>query len=317
VDSYKSLKGRSGNRVKSNDRSTRLIAFYLPQFHPVPENDAWWGKGFTEWTNVTKARPLFRGHYQPRLPADLGYYDLRVPEVREAQAELARNNGIEGFCYYHYWFAGKRILERPFQEVVSSGKPDFPFCLCWANQTWTGIWHGAPGRVLVEQTYPGAQDNREHFMAVCSAFLDSRYLQIDSRPIFVIYKPLEFLEVSRFIKQWQELAIEIGLPGLHFIAHLEYHETDWDFRSRGFSSCVVAGTHKVFRLPIRELLRNTSYNGTHTGMRSCDGRFTSSKEVLSNWVWRQYRSSFGMFANVRLYQQYPIGTTHLDRTYVD
>src|SRR5215467_5970675 len=137
-----------------------LIAFYLPQFHPIPENDVWWGKGFTEWTNVTKARPLFSGHYQPRLPADMGYYDLRVPEVREAQAQLARNAGIEGFCYYHYWFDGKRLLERPFTEVVASGKPDFPFCLCWANQTWSGIWHGNPERKLIEQTYPGPEDNR-------------------------------------------------------------------------------------------------------------------------------------------------------------
>ena len=141
----------------------RLIAFYLPQFHPIPENDQWWGRGFTEWTNVGKARPLFRGHYQPRLPADLGYYDLRVPEVREAQAELARNAGIEGFCYYHYWFGGKRLLERPFTEVINSGKPRFPFCLCWANQTWSGVWHGAPERVLIEQTYPGREDCVKHF----------------------------------------------------------------------------------------------------------------------------------------------------------
>ena len=155
----------------------RLISFYLPQFHPIPENDRWWGRGFTEWTNVTKAKPLFKGHYQPRLPADLGYYDLRLPEVREAQAELARNAGIEGFCYYHYWFGGKQLLEQPFNEVVASGKPDFPFCLCWANQTWTGVWYGAPHRTLVEQTYPGREGHRRHFLALRRAFLDERYLR--------------------------------------------------------------------------------------------------------------------------------------------
>ena len=141
----------------------RAIAFYLPQFHPVPENNEWWGKGFTEWTNVVKARPLFKGHYQPHLPADLGFYDLRLPEVREAQARLAKEHGIEGFCYWHYWFGnGKRILERPFNEVLLSNKPNFPFCLGWANESWTGIWHGNPGKVLVEQQYPGKQDYIEH-----------------------------------------------------------------------------------------------------------------------------------------------------------
>ena len=144
----------------------RAIALYLPQFHPIPENDAWWGSGFTEWTNTAKARPLFAGHHQPHVPADLGFYDLRLPETREAQAALARRYGIEGFCYYHYWFAGRRILERPFDEVLASGKPDFPFCLCWANESWTGIWHGAPGRILIEQTYPGPADHAAHFSAL-------------------------------------------------------------------------------------------------------------------------------------------------------
>ena len=129
----------------------RAVAFYLPQFHPIPENDAWWGKGFTEWTSTAKARPLFNGHYQPHIPADLGFYDLRVPETRAAQAALAREYGIEGFCYYHYWFGnGRRLLERVFDDVLSSGEPDFPFCLCWANQSWTGLWYGSD-KVLIEQ----------------------------------------------------------------------------------------------------------------------------------------------------------------------
>lgn len=157
----------------------RVLALYLPQYHPVPENDMWWGKGFTEWSNVTKAKPLFRGHYQPKLPTDLGFYDLRLPEVREEQAKLAKEAGIEGFIYWHYWFGnGKRLLERPFNEVLESGKPDFPFALAWANHTWsTKTWKSAIGEtakkgVIMEQTYPGIEDYTEHFYYALKAFKD-------------------------------------------------------------------------------------------------------------------------------------------------
>ena len=152
----------------------RIIALYLPQFHPIPENDEWWGKGFTEWTNVAKARPLFRGHYQPRIPADLGFYDLRLPEVREQQAVLAKEAGIEGFCYYHYWFHGKQLLERPFNEVLASGKPDFPFCLCWANHDWTNkTWKKGSSlkadSTIMKMNY-SPEDDVQHFKALLPAF---------------------------------------------------------------------------------------------------------------------------------------------------
>lgn len=195
----------------------RLIALYLPQFHPIPENDEWWGKGFTEWTNTAKAKPLFKDHYQPHVPADLGFYDLRLPEIRTAQADIARQYGVEAFCYYHYWFAGRRIIERPFNEVLASGQPDFPFCLCWANQTWTGIWHGAPNRILIEQTYPGFEDHRAHFETLLAAFRDRRYVTVDGKPLFLIYQPLDLPDSLKVTNFWRELARDAGLKGLHLV----------------------------------------------------------------------------------------------------
>lgn len=205
----------------------RIIALYLPQFHPIPENDAWWGKGFTEWTNVVKARPLFRGHYQPRIPADLGFYDLRLPEVREQQARLAREAGIEGFCYYHYWFGnGKQLLERPFNEVLASGKPDFPFCLCWANHDWTNkTWKKGSSlkhdSTIMKMTY-SREDNVLHFNTLLPAFKDPRYIKVDGKPIFDVWAPRNIPNVKEdLIDLWQQLAHENGLPGIHFVGHTD------------------------------------------------------------------------------------------------
>lgn len=199
----------------------RVIAYYLPQFHPIPENDKYWGKGFTEWINVAKAKPQFHGHIQPRIPADLGFYDLRVPEIREQQAQLARDAGIEGFCYWHYWMGnGKQLLERPFQEVLTSGKPDFPFCLAWANHDWkTGTWQkGGSCKMIVPMVYPGDKDFINHFNHVLPAFKDNRYITIDGKPIFVIFDPYGFKDISHFIELWHELAHKNGLKGIYFIA---------------------------------------------------------------------------------------------------
>ena len=247
----------------------RLIAFYLPQFHPIPENDEWWGKGFTEWTNVAKARPLFPGHHQPNVPADLGFYDLRVPEARAAQAELARNNGIEGFCYWHYWFAGKRLLERPFNEVLNSGQPDFPFCLGWANQTWTGIWHGAPKKVLIEQTYPGATDYEKHFYALLPAFHDPRHIRVNSKPVFLIYRPTELPKPVEFIEQWQNLAAKNELAGIHFIAHVASQDR-FDYRVNGFDGVVPANTFRASSMTSwqRSVRWHQSRNGKNSAQPS-------------------------------------------------
>ncbi|SFO47977.1 Lipopolysaccharide biosynthesis protein [Algoriphagus ornithinivorans] len=196
------------------------VAYYLPQYHPIPENDYWWGKGFTEWTNVTKAKPLFKGHYQPRYPADLGYYDLRVPEVREEQATMAKENGVYGFCYYHYWFGdGKQLLEKPFNEVVESGKPDFPFMLCWANQTWKGVWFGDfQNQVLAKQEYPGIDDYTNHFSSLLPAFKDNRYIKIDGKPVFQVYQPLDLPDSKVFARVFNDLAKDNGFPGIYLLA---------------------------------------------------------------------------------------------------
>lgn len=201
----------------------RLIAFYLPQFYPTKENDKWWSPGFTEWTNVGRAKPLFPGHYQPRVPADLGYYDLRVPETREKQAELAREAGIEGFCYWHYWFAGRRLLDRVFTEVVESGKPDFPFCLCWANHSWyKKIWDPSKGKdqLLIEQTYPGEQDYIEHFNAMLPAFKDPRYMKRNGKLIFGLFSPDDVPDLNVFKNVWNKLAKENGLGGFYFFGRV-------------------------------------------------------------------------------------------------
>lgn len=215
---------------------TRVIAFYLPQYHPIAENDEWWGRGFTEWTNAAKAKPLYRGHYQPHVPADLGFYDLRVAESREAQADLARSYGVEAFCYYHYWFNGRRLLERPFTEVLNSGRPDFPFCLCWANATWSGIWHGNPSRILMEQTYPGREDYEAHFNELLRAFRDDRYLKVDGKPLFIIYKPRDVPAIADVANLLRELAAKAGLPGLYLVGVA--HRDNWAPIANGFDAVI-------------------------------------------------------------------------------
>lgn len=227
--------------------TARTIAFYLPQFHPISENDEWWGNGFTEWTNTAKAQPLFPGHQQPNIPSDLGFYDLRCPESRQDQAELAHTYGIGGFCYWHYWFAGRRILERPFAEVLSSGSPDFPFCLAWANETWTGIWHGAKNKVLVEQSYPGMEDHERHFKFLLTAFSDPRYIKVDGKPLFLVYQPKKLPDAKRVTDFWRELAKKSGLPGLHLVACL-HNEDAWDPAKLGFDAVNISNQVRIMEV---------------------------------------------------------------------
>ena len=217
--------------------SVRSIAFYLPQYHPIPENDAWWGRGFTEWRKAVAAEPRFRGHYQPHIPADLGFYDLRSPETRAAQAELARSYGVDGFCYYHYWFNGKRLLNRPFDEVLASGEPNFPFMLCWANENWTRTWDGADHEVLISQTY-SIQDDRQHIRSLFPAFGDRRYITIDEKPVFLVYRASALPDPVATTDAWREEAQRAGFRDL-YLCRVEAHGPDrGDPTLKGFDAGV-------------------------------------------------------------------------------
>ena len=231
-------------QLESGDEHTdvcdtlRVIAFLLPQFHPIPENDVWWGRGFTEWTNVSRAKPLFPGHDQPRVPADLGFYDLRLADTREMQAELARAHGIHGFCYYHYWFGGKRLLERPFDEVLSSGQPDFPFCLCWANEPWSRRWDGQPQDVLQPQTY-SLDDDRRHIEWLIPALRDRRAIRIEGKPVFLVYQVKELPDPRRTVDIWRTEVERAGLPGIYLIGVETGWDAAWDATAVGFDAKVL------------------------------------------------------------------------------
>jgi lipopolysaccharide biosynthesis protein len=215
----------------------RSIAFYLPQYHPIPENDAWWGVGFTEWTKTVTPRPRFRGHYQPHIPADLGFYDLRLPESRAAQAGLAGQYRVDGFCYYHYWFNGKRLLERPFEEVLRLGEPDFPFMLCWANENWSRTWDGAEHEVLIAQRY-SPEDDRRHIQSLLPAFKDPRYITIEGRPVFLVYRASALPDPIATTGIWRTEVQRAGLPD-PYLCRVEQHGADrGDPRLFGFDAGV-------------------------------------------------------------------------------
>lgn len=220
------------------------IAFYLPQFHPIPENDQWWGEGFTEWTNVKKAKPLFPGHEQPVEPGELGYYNLLDPEIRIRQAEIAQEHGVYGFCYWHYWFGnGKTLLEKPLQQVIKSGEPDFPFCLGWANESWTGIWHGSPDKILMKQDYPGDEDIKRHFEYILPAISDPRYIMVDGRPFFLVYRPESHPHLGRFVDLFNQLAQKHGWDGFHFVA--ANVPKNWPLSKNGFDAWVPPYHHRI------------------------------------------------------------------------
>jgi lipopolysaccharide biosynthesis protein len=218
------------------------MAFFLTQFHPTPENDEWWGKGFTEWTNVTKAQPLFEGHYQPHLPTDLGFYDLRLRETRREQITIARQHGIDAFCYHYYWFSGTRLLHRPLDDMLADPESDMPFCLCWANENWTRRWDGAESHVLIAQQYR-SEDDLEFIKSLIPFFKDPRYVHIDGAPVLLVYYPQHMPDPRSSVQVWREYCASIGIPRLHLICALTHGNHDYE--TFGFDAGVQFPPHAL------------------------------------------------------------------------
>lgn len=233
----------------------RVVAFHLPQFHRIDENDAWWGEGFTEWTNVRRGKPWFSWHGQPHVPGELGYYDLMDPSVRSAQAALAASHGVDAFCYYHYWFKGRRLLEKPVEAILASGEPDFPFCLAWANEPWSRAWDGGERQVLMPQEYDEA-DHRAHAEHLARVFSDRRYLAIEGRPVFLVYKATKIPDVQEAVRIWRDVWEGRGFAQ-PFLVRMESMELEKDDpRPLGFDASVeFQPAWREMRFPDNAVLR--------------------------------------------------------------
>ncbi|HLZ88536.1 MAG TPA: glycoside hydrolase family 99-like domain-containing protein [Puia sp.] len=255
----------------------RPVAIYLPQFHPIAENDEWWGKGFTEWTNVTKAKPLLKDHYQPHLPADLGFYDLRLADAREEQARLAREYDVYGFCYYHYWFNGHRLLNRPVDEVLASGKPDLPFMFCWANENWSRRWNEEDQAILMKHEY-SFEDDEQHINFLMPFFKDPRYIKVGNKPVFAIYRADLFPDMKKTIGIWRRVARENGFDDIYMLTVQYFQHTFVDPKDQGFDAAIsfqpnwtkapskLFGSFKdklLHKLKIRESLYRHNYVTTY------------------------------------------------------
>jgi Glycosyltransferase WbsX len=267
--------------VTSEQANPRLIAFYLTQFHPTPENDLWWGKGFTEWTNVTKTQPLFEGHYQPHLPSDFGFYDLRVRETRHDQIKTAKQYGIDGFCYHYYWFSGKRILNAPLDDMLADPASDMPFCLCWANENWTRRWDAADHEILIAQKY-AADDDLNFIKSLVPFFTDPRYIKIDGAPFLIVYRPQHLPDAKKSIGIWREYCASMGIPKVHIVCALTHGNLDYE--QYGFDGGVEFPPHNLDG--ISGVVENKTLNFSH----DFSGMVCQYRDIANVYLNRQYKS---------------------------
>lgn len=266
----------------SQTPNPRLIAFYLTQYHPTAENDLWWGKGFTEWTNVTKAQPLFEGHYQPHLPSDFGFYDLRVRETMHDQIKTAKQYGIDGFCYHYYWFSGKRILNAPLDDMLADPASDMPFCLCWANENWTRRWDAADHEILIAQKYE--QDDDLNFIkSLIPFFTDPRYIKVDGAPFLIVYRPQHLPDSKKSIKIWRDYCSSIGIPKIHIVCALTHGNQDYE--QYGFDGGVEFPPHNLAGIKSVVENKDLNFNINFAGM------VCQYKEIAEFYLNRQYKSS--------------------------
>jgi lipopolysaccharide biosynthesis protein len=269
-------KNNNETLVSGNHPVPRLIAFYLTQFHPTPENDIWWGKGFTEWTNVTKAEPLFDSHLQPHLPSDFGFYDLRVRETRHDQIKMAKQYGIDGFCYHYYWFSGKRILNIPLDDMLADPQGDMPFCLCWANENWTRRWDAADHEVLIAQEYlPG--DNLNFIKSLIPFFEDNRYIRVDGKPYLIVYRPQHIPNARKTVEIWRDYCRSIGLGEIHICGALVHGNEN--YTKFGFDSGVEFPPHN---------LRSPNINDQVNFHNSYSGNLMQYADIAQSYLERTY-----------------------------
>ena len=272
--------------VNVDDVSNKVIAFYLPQFHPIKENNEWWGEGFTEWTNVTKAAPQFLGQYQPHLPSDLGFYDLRLTEIMLQQIDLAQHYGIHGFCFYYYWFSGRRILEKPLSNYINDKAINFPFCVCWANENWTRRWDGLDNDVLLSQQHSFEGDSK-FIEDVFEIISHPSYIKVDGKPFLLIYRPAVIPQINSLVEVWREYCRKNGLGEITLGMIQAFNE--FDPTIYGFDVAVEFPPHNgYFDLePINNTLEimNLDYQGTVVDYRDAIEQSTISPSLKHDYPW--------------------------------